>query len=51
MGVEWSVVTVLHLAISNMAQHHVAFCESHVALHGRHVALHECHVAILIFRR
>ena len=30
---------VFHLAISNMAQRHVAFCERHVALQVRHVAL------------
>ena len=37
-------ISVFHLAISTMAQRHVAFCE-------RHVALHERHVALLIFRR
>ena len=37
---------VFHLALSNMAQRHVAFCERHVALHERHVALLECHVAL-----
>ena len=36
---------VFHLAISNMAQRHVAFCESHIALHERHDAFHVCHVA------
>ena len=40
------VLSVFHLAISNMAQRHVAFCERHVALHERHVALLECHVAV-----
>ena len=47
---------VFHPAISNMAHHHVAFCECHVALHERHVAfykhhfvLRERHVALLIF--
>ena len=30
---------VFHLAISNMAQRHVAFCERHAALQVRHVAL------------
>ena len=51
-------VPVFHLALSNMAQRHVAFCERHVALHERHVALLECHVALhvrhvalLIFRQ
>ena len=39
-------VSVFHLALSNIAQRHVAFCERHVALHERHVALHECHVAL-----
>ena len=38
--------TVFHLALSNMAQRHVAFCESHFALH---FALHVRHVAFLIF--
>ena len=42
---------VFHLAISNMAQRHVAFCERHVALHVRHVALQVRHVALLIFRQ
>ena len=49
---------VFHLAISNMAQRHVAFWERHIALHERHVALHKRHVALrvrhvafLIFRR
>ena len=37
-------MTVFHLAISNMAQRHVAFCERHAALQVRHVAL-------LIFRQ
>ena len=32
-------VAVFHLAISNMAQRHCAFCERHVALQVRHVAL------------
>ena len=40
----YSIGPVFHLAISNMAQRHVAFCERHVALHVRHVAL-------LIFRQ
>ena len=41
---------VFHLAISNMAQRHVAFCERHVALHMRHVALQTLrHVALLIY--
>ena len=44
-------IAVFHLAISNMAQRHVAFCKRHVALYGRHAALHERHVALLIFRR
>ena len=51
------ITQVFHLALSNMAQRHVAFCERHVALHERHVALlkrhvalHERHVALLIFR-
>ena len=37
----WCVhyITLFYLAISNMTQHHVAFCERHVALHERHVAL------------
>ena len=35
---------MFHLAISNMAQRNVAFCE-------RHVALRERHVALLIFRQ
>ena len=39
---------VSHLALSNMAQRHVAFSERHVALHERHVALHECHIALLL---
>ena len=30
---------VFYLAISSMAQRHVAFCERHVALHVRHVAI------------
>ena len=38
---------MFHLALANMAQHHVAFCERHVALHERHVALHERHAALL----
>ena len=42
---------VFHLAISNMAQRHIAFCERHVALHVRHVALHVHHVALPIFRQ
>ena len=49
---------VFHLALSNMAQRHVAFCERHVALHERHVALHVRHAALhvpyvvlLIFRQ
>ena len=49
---------MFHLAISNMAQRHVAFCDRHVALHERHVAqyvwhvaLHVRHVALLIFRQ
>ena len=42
---------VFHLAFSNMAQRHVAFCERHVALRERHVALHVRHAALLIFRR
>ena len=46
---EW--LPVFHLAISNMAQRHAAFCERHVALHVRHVALHVRHVALLIFRQ
>ena len=37
---------VFHLALSNMAQRLVAFCEHHVALHERYVALPECHVAL-----
>ena len=41
---------VFHLAISNMAQRHVAFCERHVALHVRHVALHMRHVALQTLR-
>ena len=52
------LITVFHLALSNMAQRHVASCERHVALHERHVALLECHVALhvrhvalLIFRQ
>ena len=40
--------TVFHLALSNMAQRHVAFRERHVALHVRHVALLECHVALQV---
>ena len=50
--------SVFHLALSNMAQRHVASCERHVALHEHHVALHECHgalnvrhVALLISRQ
>ena len=39
---------VFHLAISNMAQRHVAFCERHVALHKRHVAFHVRHVALSV---
>ena len=42
---------VFHLAISNMAQRHVAFCERHVALQVRHVALRVRHVALRIFRQ
>ena len=42
---------VFHLAISNMAKRHVAFCERHLALHVRHIALHMRHVALLIFRQ
>ena len=49
---------MFHLAISNMAQRHVAFYERHVALHVRHVSLHVRHVALqvrhvalLIFRQ
>ena len=42
---------VFHLAISNMAQRHVAFYERHVALHVRHVAVQVHHVALLIFRQ
>ena len=41
---------VFHLAISNMAHRHVAFCESHVALHVRHGALHMRHVALQTLR-
>ena len=41
-------MTVFHLAIYNMAQRHVAFCERHVALHVRHVALHVRHVATIV---
>ena len=51
-------VPVFHLALSNMAQRYVAFCERHVALHERHAALLVCHVALrvrhvalLIFRQ
>ena len=51
-------VSVFHLALSNMAQRQVAFCERHVVLRERHVALLECHVALhvhhvalLIFRQ
>ena len=51
-------ISVFHLALSNMAQRHVAFHERHVALHECHAALLECHVALpvrhvalLIFRR
>ena len=40
--------TVFHLAISNMAQRHVAFCERHVAFCERHVALYERHVALCV---
>ena len=43
--------SVSHLAISNMALRHVAFCERHVALRERHVAIHVRHVAFLIFRQ
>ena len=53
-----SPITVFHLAISNMAQRHVAFCERHFALHVchvalqvRHVALQVRHVALQIFRQ
>ena len=52
------LLTMFHLAISNMAQRHVAFCERHgtlyvrhVVLHVRHVALQVRHVAFLIFRQ
>ena len=38
-------LSVFHLAISYMAQCHVAFCERHVALQVRHVALQVRHVA------
>ena len=41
--------TVFHLALSNMAQRHVAFCGRHVALPECHFVLHECHVALLIY--
>ena len=41
-----SVRPVFHLALSNMVQRHVAFCEHHVALHERHVVLLECHAAV-----
>ena len=37
---------MFHLALSNMAQRHVAFCKRHVSLHERHVALFVCHVAL-----
>ena len=37
---------MVHQALSNMAQHHVAFCEHHVAFHECHVALLQCHVAL-----
>ena len=54
----FTIIPVFHLALFNMAQHHVAFGERHVALHERHVALLECHVALhlrhgalLIFRQ
>ena len=40
---EW-LRPVFHLALPNMAQHHVA-------LHERHLPLHEGHVAPLIFRQ
>ena len=42
---------VFDLALSNMAQRHVAFCQRHVALHQRHVAFHVRQVALLIFRQ
>ena len=42
---------VFHLAISNMAQRHVALRERHVAIHVSHVALYVRHVALLIFRQ
>ena len=47
-------MAVFHLAISNMAQRHVAFCERHVALQPvqvRHAALQVRHVAFQIFRQ
>ena len=46
-----STFRVFHLAIYNMAQRHVAFCERHAALQVRHVALQVRHVALLIFRQ
>ena len=39
-------ISVFHLAFSNMAQRHVAFCERYVALHEHHVVFHERHVAL-----
>ena len=47
----YSYDPVFHLALSNMAQSHVAFCQRHVALHQRHVALYVRHVAFLLFRQ
>ena len=42
---------MFHLAISNMAQRHVAICERHVALQVRHVALQVRHAALLMSRQ
>ena len=44
-------ITVFHLAISNIALRHIAFCERHVALREHHVAIYVRHVAFLIFRQ
>ena len=46
--IKQAYLAVFYLAISNMAQRHVAFCERHVALHEHHVALQVRHVALQV---
>ena len=46
---QFSQTAVFHLAISNMAQRHVAFCERHVTLHERHESVGDYKVKISMF--